>query len=314
MLNFIIKRVLLMIPTLFFVASVSFFLIHITPGDPVDLIAGERATVEQKNEIRQSLNLDKPLIIQYSMFLKRLSNADFGESLYSRNDDGSKKQVTNMISERMPNTAILAIVAIIISLIFSIPLAIISAANKDKLIDKSILGFCILGISIPSFVLAPILILIFCLQFKLLPVGGNTGLISIILPATSLAVVLISITTRMLRGSILDNLNKPYVKTAYAKGCSKTRVLFVHVLKNAFIPMITIVFLQIGALITGTIFTENIFSWPGLGTLLIDSINRRDYMVAQGCILLIAFIYVLTTFLADIFSALMNPQIKHGKK
>lgn len=314
MLNFITKRILLMIPTLFFVASVSFFLIHITPGDPVDLIAGAKATTEQKNEIRKSLNLDKPVLEQYSIFLKRLSQANFGESLYSINEDGSKKQVTTMIAERMPNTAILAVVAIIISLIFAIPMAIFAAANKGKTIDKSILGFCILGISIPSFVLAPILMLIFCLQFQLLPVGGNNGWTSIILPSVSLAVGLIAVTTRLLRGSILDNLNKPYVKTAMAKGCSKNRVLFIHVLKNAFMPMITIIFLQIGALITGTIFTENIFSWPGLGTLLIDSINRRDYMVAQGCILLIAFIYVLATFLADVISGIINPQINHGKK
>ena len=308
MLNFIVKRILLMIPTLFFVASVSFFLIHITPGDPVDIIAGEKATDAQKAEIRTSLNLDKPILTQYGIFLERLSNADLGKSLYS------DKQVNDLIAERMPNTAILAIVAIIISLFISIPLAILAAANKEKAIDKTIIGFCILGISIPSFVLAPILMLIFCLQFQLLPVGGNDGWASIILPATSLAIGLTAVTTRLLRGSILDNLNKPYVKTAKAKGCSKTRVLFVHVLKNAFVPMVTIVFLQIGALITGTIFTENIFSWPGLGTLLIDSINRRDYMVAQGCILLIAFIYVLATFLADIVSAYINPQINHGKK
>lgn len=314
MLNFIIKRILLMIPTLFFVASVSFFLIHITPGDPVDLIAGARATAEQKDEIRQSLNLDKPIYQQYQIFLTRLANADLGQSLFYSNDDGSKKQVTKMIAERMPNTAILAIVAIIISLILSIPLAIFAAANKEKAIDRSIIGFCILGVSIPSFVLAPILILIFCLQFQLLPVGGNENWLSIILPAVSLAVGLTAVTTRLLRGSILDNLNKPYVKTALAKGCSRNRVLFTHVLKNAFMPMITIVFLQIGALITGTIFTENIFSWPGLGTLLIDSINRRDYMAAQGCILLIAFIYVLATFLADIISAAINPQINHNKK
>lgn len=308
MLNFIVKRILLMIPTLFFVASVSFFLIHITPGDPVDIIAGEKATDAQKAEIRTSLNLDKPILTQYGIFLERLSNADLGKSLYS------DKQVNDLIAERMPNTAILAIVAIIISLLISIPLAILAAANKEKTIDKGIIGFCILGVSIPSFVLAPILMLIFCLQFQLLPVGGNEGWTSIILPATSLAIGLTAVTTRLLRGSILDNLNKPYVKTAKAKGCSKTRVLFVHVLKNAFVPMVTIVFLQIGALITGTIFTENIFSWPGLGTLLIDSINRRDYMVAQGCILLIAFIYVLATFLADIVSAYINPQINHGKK
>jgi len=314
MLDFIIKRILLMIPTLFFVASVSFFLIHITPGDPVDLIAGQKATVEQKNEIRKSLNLDKPITEQYQIFLTRLAHADFGESLYSTNGDGSKKKVTDMIAERMPNTAILAIVAILISLLFSIPLAIFAAANKDKAIDRSILGFCILGVSIPSFVLAPILILIFCLQFQLLPVGGNESPISIILPAVSLAIGLIAVTTRLLRGSILDNLAKPFVKTAQAKGCSRTRVLFVHVLKNAFMPMITIIFLQIGALITGTIFTENIFSWPGIGTLLIDSINRRDYMTAQGCILLIAFIYVLATFLADIVSAYINPQISLKKK
>jgi peptide/nickel transport system permease protein len=314
MLNFIVKRLFLMIPTLFFVASVSFFLIHITPGDPVDLIAGQKATAEQKAEIRQSLNLDKPVLEQYQIFLTRLTNADLGESLYSTHDNGDRKKVTTMIAERMPNTAILAIVAIIISLIFSIPMAIMAAANKDKVIDRSIISFCILGVSIPSFVLAPILILIFCLQFQLLPVGGNESAISIILPSISLAIGLIAVTTRLLRGSILDNLNKPYVKTAQAKGCSRNRILFTHVLKNAFMPMITIIFLQIGALITGTIFTENIFSWPGVGTLLIDSINRRDYMVAQGCILLIAFIYVLATFLADVVSAYINPQINLNKK
>lgn len=314
MLNFITKRLLLMIPTLFFVASVSFFLIHITPGDPVDLIAGQKATEVQKDEIRKSLNLDKPIIIQYQIFLTRLTEFDLGESLYSMNEDGSKKTVTSMIAQRMPNTATLAFVAILISLIFSIPLAILAASNKDTLIDKSILSFCILSLSIPSFVLAPILILIFCLQFQLLPVGGNESPISIILPSVSLALGLIAVTVRLLRGSILDNLNKPFVKTAFAKGCSKNRVLFVHVLKNAFMPMITIIFLQIGSLITGTIFTENIFSWPGLGTLLIDSINRRDYMVAQGCILLIAFVYVMATFLADVISAMINPQINLNKK
>lgn len=314
MLDFIIKRIFLMIPTLFFVASVSFFLIHITPGDPVDLIAGQKATEEQKAEIRASLNLDKPILEQYEIFLTRLSNGDLGESLYATEENGDKKKVTTMIAERMPNTAILALTAIAISLVFSIPLAILAAANKGKLLDKGILSFCILNLSVPSFVLAPILILIFCLQLQWLPVGGFGQPINLILPSVSLALGLIAVTVRLLRGSILDNLNKPFVKTAMAKGCSRQRVLYVHVLKNAFMPMITIIFLQIGALITGTIFTENIFSWPGLGTLLIDSINRRDYMTAQGCILLIAFIYVMATFLADVISAAINPQISLKKK
>lgn len=304
MQQYLKRRLLTLIPVIFGVVTAVFFIIHLIPGDPVVLMLGEKAQPGDIAALRSRLGLDRPLLEQYYHFWVNLLQGNLGESIYHR------QPVTSLVLERLPNTILLALAALLVSLIIAFPLGIFSALKERKWIDYFSLGFSILGISMPVFWLGPLLIIVFAVQLHWLPVAGMGSWKHLILPAFTLGFGLAAITTRMIRASMIEVMNQDYIRTAFAKGLSKARVIRVHALKNVMIPVITIVGLQLGALFGGTIITEVVFSYPGVGRLLILGILRRDYPLVQGTILIIAFSYIIINWITDIVYSQVDPRIR----
>jgi peptide/nickel transport system permease protein len=303
--RYILKRLLSLIPVVFGVVTAVFLLAHLIPGDPVDIMLGESAQPAQKEELRKYLKLDLPLHEQYLKYLKGLSSGDMGSSIRSQ------KPVIDEIMTRFPATLELAIASLIVAILISFPAGILSALKKDTALDHGSLLFSLIGLSMPNFWLGPLLILIFSIKLDLLPFSGRQGFFHIILPALTMGVGMAAILTRLIRSSMLDELTQDYVRTAVAKGVTKKRVVLLHILKNSMIPVLTVLGLQFGALLAGSIITETIFSWPGIGRLTINAINSRDYPLVQGCVLFIALFYVLVNLVTDLVYALFDPRIRY---
>ncbi|GAB4380179.1 MAG: ABC transporter permease [Calditrichia bacterium] len=304
MSDYIKRRLFTFLPVIVGVVTAVFLIIHLVPGDPVILMLGENAHPADIEALRNQLGLNKSLFVQYIDFWKTIFTGDLGVSIYHR------EAVLQLIIQRLPATALLAVSALCISLIIAFPLGVFSALYQRKWPDYLALVISILGISIPVFWLGPLLIIVFAIKLKLLPVAGLDSWKHIILPAFTLGFGLAAITTRMIRSSMIEILNQDFIRTAYAKGLSKTQVIWRHALKNAMIPVITIVGLQLGALLGGAIITEVVFSYPGIGRLLILGILRRDYPLVQANILVIAFIYLFINLLADILYAYFDPRVR----
>ena len=308
MKNYILRRVLYLFPTVFGVISVVFLLIHLIPGDPVEIMLGESAMSAQKEELRRELNLDKPIPVQYGIYLKNLLAGNLGRSIYS------KEPVIKIILERFPATLQLAFAALVISLLVAIPIGIIAAAKQYSLFDSGTMFFSMIAVSMPNFWLGPILILIFAYHMDIFPISGRSSLLSIILPAMTLGLSMSAILSRMIRSCMLDVIREEYIKTAMAKGLGKVKVLSKHAFRNALIPVVTLVGIQSGNLLGGSIITEKIFSWPGVGQEIIEAISKRDYPLVQGCVLLISLTYVLVNLVTDIMYKLVDPRVKYGKR
>ncbi len=307
MFTFIIRRLFALIPVGLGVVAIVSLLIHVVPGDPADAILGPYASQEEKVQLKHDLGLDKPFAVQLISYYGDIFRGDLGSSLVYR------KPVTELIATRIQPTLELACCAMLVALLISLPLGIIGALKAGKPLDYLAMGFALTGIAIPNFWLGPMLILVFSLQLGLLPVSERAGFTSYILPAISLGTALAAILSRMTRNSMLDNLKEDYVRTARAKGNPERVVVMKHVLRNAALPLVTIVGLQFGVLLTGAIITERIFDWPGLGSLILDGINNRDYPVVQGCVLVFSGTYLLVNLLTDLSYALVDPRIKtHG--
>lgn len=304
MLAFFIKRFLYMLPILFTVSTSVFFLSHAIPGDPVDMILGEQAIQTDREKLARQLHLDKPVLVQYGYFMQGLVGGDWGKSIFD------KRPVIQLIKERYPATLHLTLTAMIIAVGMAIPLGIIAALKKGTWIDSGAMFVALFGISMPTFWLGPLLIIFFSILLNWFPAGGSELPGSVILPALTLGMVLAAMTSRMTRSSMLDVLKCEYVTTARAKGLSERKVILKHALKNALNPVLTIVGLQIGALLAGAIVTEKIFSWPGIGSLLITGIQRRDYPVVQGCVLIIAITYVVINTITDCMYKVVDPRIE----
>lgn len=307
MLQYAGKRVLFLIPTLYVVVTLVFFLVHLIPGDPVDMILGEQALPTDRDRLVHQLKLDKPLWVQHSYFIAGLFKGDLGQSLYS------KDPVRKLLKDRFFATFRLAMLAMFIAVALAIPLGLISALRKDLWVDHSAMFFALLGISIPNFYLGPLLILFFSIKLGWFPVSGDESWVSILLPAVTLGTALAAMVSRMTRASMLEVLKADYVRTARAKGVKPKIVVLKHAFRSALIPVVTVVGLQFGALMAGTVVTEKIFNWPGLGTLLLQGIQRRDYPVVQGCVLTIAFIFILVNMLTDFLYAYLDPRVQLGK-
>lgn len=304
MIGFLLRRLGQTIPLALLVATLVFSLIHLIPGDPVEMMLGEGAQRSQVEELRHELGLDRPLAAQYSSFLSGLIRADLGDSLHFR------KPVISILLEHYPATLELTVASMVVALLVSIPLGVIAASRRNRFADHFSRMLALLGVSIPNFWLGPMLILVFAIQFDLFPVSGRGGWASLVLPAVTLGTALAGLLTRMVRSSVAEELEKPYLAAALARGVRRSTVLRVHALKNAAIPVVTIVGLQFGALLTGAIITETIFSWPGLGRLVIQAIRLRDYPLVQGSILAIALTYILINLLTDIVYATLDPRIR----
>jgi len=301
----LIKRLLLILPVIWAVVTLVFLLIHIVPGDPVRNALGENATEMQVIELKRKLGLDLPLSKQYLNYWHGVIKGDLGVSLVNPSD-----RVLEKVILRYPATITLALAGLTVAILISIPLGVTAGTNQGKSVDNIASVIALLGISTPGFVLGPLMVYLFAIKLDLLPVSGNFGPEYLILPAITLGAALAAILTRMVRSSIIEELNEDYVRTARAKGLSERQVIYKHVLKNGLIPVITIIGLQFGILLAGAIITEIIFSWPGLGRLTIDAINSRDYPMVQGCILMISLTYIFANMLTDLAYRLLDPRIR----
>jgi peptide/nickel transport system permease protein len=303
-LRFLARRLVLTIPVLFGVATLVFSLIHLIPGDPARAMLGEAATQENVDQLRTRLGLDRPLLDQYGAFLSGLMTGDLGTSLRTG------QPVTRQILERMPATVELAAAAMFVAIVVSIPLGMIAAVWRGTAIDHAATAIALSGVSIPNFWLGPLLAIVFAIELGWFPVSGRGTMAHLVLPAISLGASLAAILARMTRATLLEELREQYVLAARARGASRTRAVIRHGFRNSLIPVVTLVGLQFGAVLTGAVITETVFSWPGIGRLLIQSISFRDYPLVQGCILLIAVTYVAMNLLTDLFYGVLDPRIR----
>jgi peptide/nickel transport system permease protein len=304
MARHLLLRVLYTIPAIWLIVTMVFLLVHIVPGDPVQQMLGEGARDADIQQLRHALGLDLPLHTQYTRYLVGVLRGNLGRSFRFQTP------VVGVVLQRYPATLQLAFGGLLVCVAIGIPAGVLAAHRRGRAADHAVGFFTLLGLSIPSFALGPLLILLFSITLGWLPVSGRTGFASMVLPAITLGAALAAILTRMVRSSMMEELSSDYVRTARAKGLPEFAVLFRHAFRNALIPIITILGLQFGTLLAGTIVTESIFSWPGIGRLTVQAIAARDYPLLQGCILAISISYVLVNFLTDIVYALVDPRIR----
>ena len=304
MVRRLLTRVLYTLPVLWLVVSVVFLLIHLVPGDPVSQMLGEGAPVADLAATRHAYGLDVPLGRQYMNYWKGVLHGDLGPSLRFN------QSVSSLILHRYPYTLQLTVAALLVGILISTPAGVRSAQHRGRWDDKLLSVVSLFGLSFPNFALGPILILFFAIELGWLPVSGSGTLAHLVLPAVTMGSALAAILTRMVRTSMLEELGQDYIRTARAKGLPERTVVYRHALRNAMLPVLTVLGLQFGALLAGAIVTEKIFSWPGIGRLTIDAIGNRDYFLVQGCILAIGLTYVLVNFLTDLLYSVANPRIR----
>jgi peptide/nickel transport system permease protein len=305
MLQYVVKRLLSTIPVLFGISLLLFFMLRMLPGDPAQVLAGQMASPEDIKIIRHQLGLDRPIIVQYGLFLSRLVRFDLGRSARTQNP------VINEVWARLPNTVLLAVAAITLACLFGIPAGIISATRPYTWIDYLFTSMALFGISMPVFWLGLMLVVIFSVVLQWLPAGGTGSWKHIILPSFTLAAFVVAFITRMTRASMIEALSQDYTTTARSKGLKERVVIVKHALKNALIPIITVVGLQFGLLLGGAVLTETVFAWPGVGRLIVDSILARDYPVIQGTILIFGLLYILVNLFVDMIYAFIDPRIRY---
>lgn len=289
---------------LFGVVTLVFLLIHFIPGDPVDVMLGESATPADRVELTRQLGLDQPIASQLGHYYQQLLHFDLGHSLHQQ------RAISTMLLERLPATLLLTLASFMVALGIALPLGVWAAMHKNAWQDRVASVFALAGLSIPNFWLGPLLILLFSVTLGWTPVSGMQESGSIILPALTLGMSLAAISMRMVRASLLETLSQDFVRTARAKGLSRRATVWRHALPNALLPVITLLGLQLGALLAGSVITEIVFSWPGIGSLLIESIQRRDYPVVQGCILFISISYVFINLMTDVLYGVIDPRMR----
>jgi ABC-type dipeptide/oligopeptide/nickel transport system permease component len=297
-------RIAVALPAIWLILTMVFLLVHIVPGDPVQQMLGEDARAEDLTNLRHTLGLDLPLHTQYAHYFAGLVRGNWGRSFHFQ------LPVFSLVLQRYPATLQLAFCAMLVCAAIAIPAGVASAARRGRAADRTISVLTLSGLSVPNFALGPVLILIFSIGFGWLPVSGRGGFLHMILPAATLGAALAAILTRMVRSSMIEELSSDYVRTARAKGLSERAVLYRHAFPNALVPIITIIGLQFGTLLAGTIVTESIFAWPGIGRLTVQAIQARDYPLLQGCILMIALSYVVVNLLTDVVYSLVDPRIR----
>ena len=313
MLSYILRRILSTLPVMGIVALFVFSLLYIAPGDPAAVIAGDQASPADVERIRQSLGLDRPFLVQFGSWLWHILHGDLGTSIFTN------LPVSAMIAQRIEPTFSLMAITLVLTILVAVPLGVVAAWKAGSWVDRTIMAFAVFAFSLPVFVVGYVLAYVFALQFEWLPVQGYTPLAAglwpwlqnLILPALALGTVYIALIARITRASMLEVLQQDYVRTARAKGLGQRNILFVHALKNAAVPIVTVIGLGIALLIGGAVVTESVFAIPGLGRLTIDAILRRDYPVIQGIVLLFSFLYVLVNLMVDVTYTLVDPRIRY---
>lgn len=307
-MRFVIPRVFTAAAVVLGVVCLVFVLLHLVPGDPVEVMLGESAQPADKEALRQALGLHQPLHVQLGHYLAGLLRFDLGTSLYSQ------RPIGDLLLERLPATMELGIVALVFALVLAVPLGVLAALKKDTAWDAGAMGFALVGVSIPNFWMGPMLILVGALWLGWFPVSGRAGVASIILPALTLGTAMAAILSRMIRSTLLDVLQEDFIRTAHSKGLPDWAVTVRHGLRNALLPVITLLGLQLGALLSGAVITETVFSWPGIGSLVVEAIHRRDYPVVQATVLVISVSYVMINLLTDLVYAWVDPRVRLGAR
>jgi peptide/nickel transport system permease protein len=313
MLSYILRRILSTLPVMGIVAMFVFSLLYITPGDPAAVIAGDQASPADVERIRQGLGLDRPFLVQFGAWLWGILHGDLGTSIFTN------LPVASLIAQRIEPTLSLMAVTLVLTILIAVPLGVVAAWKAGSWVDRSIMAFAVFAFSLPVFVVGYVLAYVFALRFQWLPVQGYTPLAqglwpwlqNLILPAIALGSVYIALIARITRASMLEVLQQDYIRTARAKGLDQRSILFVHALKNAAVPIVTVIGIGVALLIGGAVVTESVFAIPGLGRLTIDAILRRDYPVIQGIVLLFSFLYVLVNLLVDVTYTLVDPRIRY---
>src|ERR687884_961913 len=313
MFAYIVRRILATIPVMVVVALFVFSLLFIAPGDPAAVIAGDQATPADVERIRQSLGLDRPFLVRFGEWLWQILHADLGTSIFTN------LPVTTMIAQRIGPTVSLMSVTLVLAIVVAVPIGVVAAWKAGTWIDRAVMAFAVLGFSVPVFVVAYLLAYVFSLELEWLPVQGYTPLSdglwpwleNLILPAVTLGCVYIALIARITRAAMLEVLSQDYIKTAKAKGLGQRSILFIHALKNAAVPIVTVIGIGIALLIGGAVVTESVFAIPGLGRLTVDAILRRDYPVIQGVVLLFSFVYVLVNLAVDLLYTVFDPRIRY---
>lgn len=301
---YLLRRLLSLLPVVFGVMALTFLLIHMIPGDPIDIMLGDYATDADRAALSRELGLDKPLFSQFKDYVLNLTRLDLGRSLQTQ------RPVLREILNRLPATLKLGGVALVIALFVGLPLGVLASIYKRSWLDRMTLGGGVLALSLPSFWTGPLLIWFFSLELGWFPLGEADEPLSIVLPAITLSVGVTALIIRMTRTSMLEVLREDYIRVARAKGLSFFKIYFVHALTNAMIPILTLVGIMLGALLTGAVIIETIFDWPGLGLLIYQGIQNRDYPLVQGCVLFVSMIYLLANFLTDLAYAYFNPKMR----
>lgn len=304
MIRVLFRRLLILLPLLFVVATIVFLFLRMIPGDPVEAMLGEGAKAADIQAIRHELLLDRPFLAQYGLYLGGILRGDFGQSW------SLKTPVSLLIWKRLPATALLALSAVAVAILLAFPMGFMAARKANSWTDRILMVFAVAGGAMPTFWLGPLLILLFSIALGWFPVSGYGTFAHLVLPALTLGTALTAILVRMLRSSLLEESHSDYVRTARAKGLSTNQALFRHALRNALLPVVTLLGLQFGSLLTGAIITETIFSWPGLGRLLIQAIYSRDYPLVQGCILVFALVYAIVNLAVDVLNSALDPRIR----
>jgi ABC-type dipeptide/oligopeptide/nickel transport system permease component len=304
-LTYVGRRLLAAIPTLWGVATAVFIMARLLPGDPARVIAGVLATQDQVDRLRHQLELDQPLPVQYITYLGRLVHLDLGTSAHFGGP------VSGEIASRLPYTAALALAALTFAAVLGVSAGVVAALRRNTMVDLAISAVSVLGISMPTYWLGLMLIVVFAIQLRLLPAAGADDPTSIVLPAVTLGLLSVGLVARMTRSSLLEVLGQDYVRTARAKGVPPARVVVAHALRNALVPILTALGLQLGALMGGAVLTESIFGWPGVGRLLLDSIFSRDYPMVQGLVLLFAVTYIAVNLLVDLLYLVVDPRVRY---
>src|ERR1700726_4617906 len=313
MVSYILRRILATVPVMAIVALFVFSLLYIAPGDPAAVIAGDQASPADVERIRQSLGLDRPFLVQFGSWLWHILHGDLGTSIFTN------LPVSSLIAQRIEPTLSLMAITLVLTIVVAVPLGVVAAWKAGSWVDRAIMTFAVLGFSLPVFVVGYVLAYVFALEFEWLPVQGYTPLAqgfwpwleNLILPAVALGCVYIALIARITRASMLEVLQQDYIRTARAKGMGQGGILFLHALKNAAVPIVTVIGIGIALLIGGAVVTESVFAIPGLGRLTVDAILRRDYPVIQGVVLLFSFVYVLVNLAVDLLYTVFDPRIRY---
>lgn len=303
-IQYFLPRILAALGVIFGVVCLVFLFLHLVPGDPVEVMLGESAKPADKEALRQTLGLHQPIHWQLFSYIQNLITFDLGTSLYSG------QPISHLLLERLPATIELGFASLFIALVVAIPLGTLAAINKETPWDFGAMGFALFGVSIPNFWMGPMLILVGALWLGWFPVSGREGPASIVLPALTLGTAMAAILSRMVRSALLEVLTEDFIRTARSKGLTEWVITLRHGLRNALLPIITLLGLQLGALLSGAVITETVFSWPGIGSLVVEAIHRRDYPVVQAAVLLISFSYVMVNLFTDLVYAWVDPRVR----